>query len=172
MISDFVRSYLPLGNPVGFGVSDSLIFTLAVLLVALVLARTYLERPARWLAQRSIWCLLLLAALPVILRLALLRFHPVPTPDTADDFSYLLLSDTLAHWRLANPVHPMHRFFEAVFILQEPSYSSIFSPGQGIALALGQIVFGSPWAAWCSPWPPCLHRSTGCSGRGLPRCGR
>ncbi|MGH9645983.1 MAG: hypothetical protein ACRD4E_04120, partial [Bryobacteraceae bacterium] len=146
MISDFVRSYLPLGNPVGFGVSDSLIFTLAVLLVALVLARTYLEQPARWLAQRSAWCLLLLAVSPVILRLALLRGHPVPTPDTADDFSYLFLSDTLAHWRLANPVHPMHRFFEAVFVLQEPSYSSIFAPGQGIALALGQVVFGSPWA--------------------------
>ena len=146
MISDFVRSYLPLGNPVGFGASDFLIFTLAVLLVALVLARTYLERPARWLAQRSIWCLLLLAVLPVILRLALLRSHPIPTPDTADDFSYLLLGDTLAHWRLANPVHPMHRFFEAVFIFQEPSYSSIFPLGQGIALALGQIVFGSPWA--------------------------
>jgi len=146
VIPDFVRSYLPLANPLGFGLSDSLIFTLAVLLVALVLAWNFLERPARWLAQRSIWCLLLLAALPVILRLALLRFHPVPTPDTADDFSYLLLGDTLAHWRLANPVHPMHRFFEAVFILQEPSYSSIFSPGQGLALALGQIVFGSPWA--------------------------
>jgi hypothetical protein len=146
VISDFVRSYLPLGNPVGFGVSDSLIFTLAVLLVALVLAQRYLERPARWLAQRSLWCMLLLAVLPVILRLALLRLHPVPTPDTADDFSYLLLGDTLAHWRLANPVHAMHRFFEAVFILQEPGYSSIFPLGQGIALALGQIVIGSPWA--------------------------
>ena len=146
MLSDFVRSYLPLDNPVGFGLSDSLIFTLAALLIALVLARTYLERPTRWLAQRSIWCLLLLAVLPVILRLALLRAHPVPTPDTADDFSYLLLGDTLAHFRLANPVHPMHRFFEALFILQEPSYSSMFPPGQGIALAIGQIVFGSPWA--------------------------
>jgi hypothetical protein len=146
MISDFVRSYLPLGNPVGFGVSDSLIFTLAVLLVALTLARPILERPARWLAHRTIWCLILLAAFPVILRLALLRAHPVPTPDTADDFSYLLLGDTLAHWRLANPVHPLHRFFEALFILQEPRYSSMFPPGQGIALALGQIVFGTPWA--------------------------
>lgn len=146
MISEFIRSYLPLGNPIGFGVSDSLIFALAVLLVALVLARTYLERPARWLSRRSIWCLLLLAVLPVILRLALLRAHPVPTPDTADDFSYLLLGDTLAHLRLANPVHPMHRFFEAVFILQEPGYSSMFPPGQGIVLALGQIVFGNPWA--------------------------
>jgi hypothetical protein len=54
VISDFVRSYLPLDNPLGFGVSDSLIFTLAALLVAPILARTYLERPARWLAQRRI----------------------------------------------------------------------------------------------------------------------
>ena len=146
MISEFVRSYLPLDNPLGFGVSDSLIFTLAALLILLLLARTYLERPARWLAQRSIWCVVLLAVLPVILRLALLRAHPVPTPDTADDFSYLLLGDTLAHLRLANPVHPLHQFFEAVFILQEPSYSSTFPPGQGIVLAIGQIIFGNPWA--------------------------
>ena len=113
MISEFARSYLPLGNPFGFGLSDSVIFILAALLVAMVLARTYLERPARWLAQRSIWCLLLLAVLPVILRLALWRAHPVPTPDTADDFSYLLLGDTLAHLRLANPVHPMHQFLRS-----------------------------------------------------------
>jgi len=146
VISEFVRSYLPLDNRLGLGVSDSVIFTLAVLLAALVLARSWLERPARALAQRSVWCLLLLAALPVILRLALLPGHPVPTPDTADDFSYLLLGDTLSHLRLANPVHPLHRFFEAVFILQEPSYGSMFPLGQGIALALGQVVFGSPWA--------------------------
>jgi hypothetical protein len=146
VISDFVRSYLPLGNPLGFGVSDTVIFTLAALLVLMVLARTFLERPARWLAERTLWCMLLLAVLPVILRLALLRLHPVPTPDTADDFSYLLLGDTLAHLRLANPIHPLHRFFEAIFVLQEPSYSSVFPPGQGIALALGQVVFRNPWA--------------------------
>lgn len=146
MISDFVRSYLPLGNPLGFGASDSVMFSLAALLIALALARTFLQRPARWLAQRTAWCMLLLAILPVVLRLALLRAHPAPMPDTADDFGYLLLGDTLAHRRLANPVHPMHRFFEAIFILQEPSYSSSFPPGQGIALALGQIVFGNAWA--------------------------
>jgi hypothetical protein len=145
VISDFARSYQPLGNPLGFGVGDSIIFTLAALLIALVLASFYLERPARRLAERSLWCLVLLGALPVILRLALLHTHPAPTPDTADDFGYLLLGDTLAHLRLANPVHPMHRFFEAIFILQEPSYSSSFPPGQGIALALGQLVFHSPW---------------------------
>ena len=90
--------------------------------------------------------MLLVAALPLALRLALLPRFPAPAPSGADDFSYLLLADTLRHFRLANPVHPMHRFFEAVFILQEPSYSSIFPPGQGLALALGWMVFGHPWA--------------------------
>jgi hypothetical protein len=90
--------------------------------------------------------MVVLAALPVALRLALMPFHPVPVPAGSDDFSYLLLGDTLAHLRLANPVHPMHRFFETDFVLQEPTYSSIFPLGQGIVLALGQITTGEPWA--------------------------
>jgi hypothetical protein len=89
--------------------------------------------------------MLVLATLPIALRLALLGHHPVPTPRVADDFSYLLLGDTLAHFRLANPMHPMHRFFEAVFVLQEPSYASIFPLGQGLALAFGQLIFHQPW---------------------------
>jgi hypothetical protein len=40
----------------------------------------------------------------------------------------------------------MHRFFETIFVLQEPSYASIFPLGQGIALAIGHAVFGNPWA--------------------------
>jgi hypothetical protein len=40
----------------------------------------------------------------------------------------------------------MHRFFESIFVLQEPSYSSIYPLGQGLALAFGQLVFGQPWA--------------------------
>jgi hypothetical protein len=86
-----------------------------------------------------------LALLPVALRLALLVLEPAPFPRVADDFSYLLLGDTLAHFRLANPVHPMHRFFEAVFVVQEPSYSSIYPVGQGFVLALGQLLFRNPW---------------------------
>ncbi len=81
-----------------------------------------------------------------MLRLGLLAKHPVPTPTVADDFSYLLLGDTLAHLRLANATHPLHRFFEAVFVLQEPSYSSIYPLGQGLALAFGELAFRLPWA--------------------------
>jgi hypothetical protein len=104
------------------------------------------ERIARGFAAKRIWCGLLLAAAPVFLRLLLLTHHPEPIPAGADDFSYLLLSDTLAHFRLANPPHPMHRFFEANFVLQEPHYSSIFPPGQGLFLAAGQILTGHAWA--------------------------
>src|ERR1019366_107367 len=98
-----------------------------------------LERGVRGLAAKRGWRGLLLAASPVFLRLALLPHYPEPTPAGADDFSYLLLSDTLAHSRLANPPHPMHRFFEANFVLQEPHYSSIFPLGQGLFLAARQI---------------------------------
>jgi len=57
-----------------------------------------------------------------------------PTPDIYDEFGHLLAADTLRHFRLANPMHPMHQFFETFFALQEPSYSSIYPIGQGLAL--------------------------------------
>jgi hypothetical protein len=143
---DFFRSFLPLHNPIGFGASDFLELILAVLLAAFVLLRACVELYGRKLAVRTVWCMALLAALPVALRLALLARHPIPTPAGADDFSYLLLADTLRHFRLANPAHFLHQFFEAVFILQEPTYSSIFPLGQGLVLALAWAIFGSPWA--------------------------
>ncbi len=90
--------------------------------------------------------MLLLAALPVALRLLLLRRYPIPSPGVSDDFSYLLLADTLRHFRLANPTHALHQFFETFFVLQEPTYSSIFPIGQGLALAIGWMLFGHPWA--------------------------
>ena len=141
------RSFLPLHSPIGFGASDFIELALAAILVLLALiCRPWIETFGTKLAQRTGWCMLLLAALPVALRLLLLPQHPVPTPNTSDDFSYLLVADTLLHFRLANPAHALHQFFETFFVLQEPSYSSIFPIGQGIALALGRILFGYPWA--------------------------
>jgi hypothetical protein len=143
---DWFRSLLPLHNPIGFGAADFIALALAVLLAAAVFVHTRLETPAVRLAKNPLWSMAVLATLPVVLRLALLPRFPVPTPSGADDFAYLLLADTLRHFRLANPVHPMHHFFEAVFILQQPSYSSIFPLGQGLVLAFGWLLFGSPWA--------------------------
>jgi hypothetical protein len=87
-----------------------------------------------------------LAVLPVVLRLALLPWHPVPSPDVYDEFSHLLVADTLRHFRLANPPHALPQFFETFFVLQSPTYSSIYPIGQGLALAVGWTIFGTPWA--------------------------
>ncbi len=143
---DLFRSFLPLHNPLGFGASDFTELALAVLLVILVLVRTPIEPFAQRLARKTGWSMLFLAGLTIALRVALLPSHPVPVPQGADDFSYLLLGDTLAHWRLANPPHPLHRFFETTFVLQEPTYSSIYPLGPALALALGQVFFHLPWA--------------------------
>ena len=141
-----LRSFLPLHNPIGFGASDFVELAIAVILVLLVLARAWIEPAAQALARKTGWCMLFLAVLVVALRLALLPVHPVPSATGTDDFSYLLLGDTLAHFRLSNPTHPMHRFFETIFVIQEPSYSSIYPIGPALFLALGQMVFGLPWA--------------------------
>jgi hypothetical protein len=141
-----LRSFLPLHNPIGFGASDFVEFTIAALLVLLVLARAWVQPADEALARRTGWCMLFLGTLGIALRLALLPVHPVPTATGTDDFSYLLLADTLAHFRLANATHPMHRFFETVFVLQEPAYSSIYPLGPAIFLAIGEVIFGTPWA--------------------------
>jgi hypothetical protein len=141
-----LRFFLPLQNPIGFGLTDFIELCIAILIVASIVLWTRIESLARRVAEKPVWSMALLAVLPVLLRLALLPRHPVPIPQVADDFSYLLLGDTLTHFRLANPMHPMHRFFESVFVLQQPSYSSIYPLGQGIVLAIGEIVFRLPWA--------------------------
>ncbi len=111
-----------------------------------VVWRPWLEPGAARLAPRTLWVTLLLAALPVALRLLLLPNHPAPAPDVYDEFGHLLVADTLRHWRLANPPLPLSRFFETFFVLQQPTYSSIYPPGQGLMLALGWTLFGHPWA--------------------------
>src|SRR5579864_9138369 len=130
----------------GFGAGDFIELAVAALLVLLVLGRSWIERIGSRMAGRKGGGLLLTGAAPVALRLLLLARRPIPTPGGADDFSYLLLADTLSHFRLANPVHPLHQFFETFFVFQQPSYSSLFPLGQGIARAIGRMLFGHPWA--------------------------
>jgi hypothetical protein len=146
-IFHLLRSFLPLRNPIGFGASDFIELAVTILLVALlILSRPLIEPYGQRLAQRMSWSMALLLLLPGALRLALLAHYPIPTPAVSDDFSYLLLADTLRHFRLANPAHALSQFFETFFVLQQPTYSSIFPLGQGWVLAIGWTLFGHPWA--------------------------
>src|ERR1700693_6361437 len=99
---DLFRSFLPLHNPIGFGAIDFIELLLGVLLVAFVLVwRPWIQPRLQVLAQHTPWCMLLLAVLPIALRLLLLPHHPAPSPDVYDEFSHLLEADTLRHFRLA-----------------------------------------------------------------------
>ncbi|MBV9768365.1 MAG: hypothetical protein JOZ32_02235 [Bryobacterales bacterium] len=136
-----------LQNPIGFGTSDFIELGLAILLAAMALVSLPWAEPfARKLAVKMGWCMLLLALLPVALRLALLPTHPVPSPNVYDEFGHLLVADTLLHFRLANPPHALPQFFETFFVLQTPAYASIYPIGQGLMLGIGRAVFGLPWA--------------------------
>ncbi len=142
-----VFDLVPLHNPAGFGPTDALLLVIAVLIgVPMLFWGRSIAPFAAKLARRTKTCMAGLGLLPILLRLALLPNHPVPTPDLYDEFGHLLVARTLLSLRLANPPHPLSQFFETHFVLQSPSYASIYPVGHGFSMALGWFLFGTPWA--------------------------
>jgi hypothetical protein len=109
--------------------------------------RNGLER----IARHRLAVALTVAGSVLILRAALLPVWKIPIPSVPDEFSHLLLGDTLATGRLTNPAHPMWVHFETPYQLQQPTYASAYPPAQGMVLAAGEAITGQPWwGVWLS----------------------
>jgi len=120
-------------------------FLLAYLLLRF--AKIPRSRP-QWLDSIlcSHWRAVLLVIMVALVGRALLQpWLGIPHARINDEYSYLLMGDTFAHWRLTNPTPAAWQHFETFHVNLLPTYHSKYAVSQGLALAFGEIFFHQPW---------------------------
>lgn len=90
--------------------------------------------------DRPVVAIVMPAVLSLLISFSLFLLGPTPQPNVQDEFSYLLAADTYAHGRLTNPSPKLWPFFEAPYVLLQPTYMAKYLPGQGLCLAIGQLI--------------------------------
>ena len=138
----------PLDNPLGFSGADCIEILVAALLLACALGwRPFLEPHARRFATCAGWSMLLLAALPVVLRLAAAAApsrRPRRTSTTNSATCWWPIRCGTSAWPIRRI--PCTGSSRPSSSCRSPLTAPSTRSGQGLALALGWTIFGTPWA--------------------------
>ncbi len=140
-------SFEPINGLRILGIETGVLFAASALAFTIfpLLRRLRWARCPEWLFASSWRPVLFVIALALISRAALLPSIGIPQPHINDEFSYLLMSDTFSHHRLANPTPAEWPFFETFHVTLKPTYHSKYPVAQGVFLAFGQSLFHQPW---------------------------
>jgi hypothetical protein len=134
------------------------IYFLLPLLIPLVFVKGdfggKLFRPVeRWLARvaaNRARAIAMVGIVSFLLSMGISLLVRIPTPYVSDEFAYLLLGDTFAHGRVTNPPLPLWEHFETSYEIMQPTYTAIYPPGQGVALAAGELLGMPIIGVWLS----------------------